>query len=79
MRRTRAPSKFCGHWLSWGSTATCSPNDVEEPDAWGLLLADFARHAGKAHAAEGVPEGQGLDRTLQLFHREFAAPTDTPS
>lgn len=51
----------------------------KEPGAWGLLLADVARHAAKAYAAEGVPEAQALDRILQLFHAEFAAPTDTPS
>jgi hypothetical protein len=51
----------------------------KEPGAWGLLLADVARHAAKAYAAEGVPEAQALDRILQLFHAELAAPTDTLS
>jgi Domain of unknown function (DUF5076) len=48
----------------------------KEPGAWGLLLADAARHAARAYAAEGVPEAQALDRILQLFHAEFASPTD---
>ncbi len=51
----------------------------KEPGAWGLLLADVARHAAKAYAAEGVPEAQALDRILQLFRAELAAPTDTLS
>jgi len=51
----------------------------KEPGAWGLLLADVARHAAKAYASEGTPEAHALDRTLQLFHAEFAAPTGTQS
>jgi len=51
----------------------------EEPGAWGLLLADIARHAAKAYAAEGVCEAHALDRILQLFRAEFAATTDTLS
>jgi hypothetical protein len=51
----------------------------KDPGAWGLLLADVARHAAKAYATKGVPEAQALDRILKLFHAELAAPTDTLS
>ncbi|WP_421917140.1 DUF5076 domain-containing protein [Mesorhizobium sp.] len=51
----------------------------KEPGAWGLLLADVARHAAKAYATEGLPEAQALDRILQLFQAEFAERTGTPS
>ncbi len=51
----------------------------KEPGAWGLLLADIARHAARAYTAEGMSEAQALDRILRLFRAEFAAPTDTLS
>ena len=50
----------------------------KDPGAWGLLLADVARHAAKAYAAEGLSEPQALDRMFQLFCAEISTPTDTP-
>jgi hypothetical protein len=48
----------------------------KEPEAWGLLLADVARHATKAYGNEGKNEAQTLARILQFFEAEFASPTD---
>jgi hypothetical protein len=37
----------------------------EEPDMWGLVLVDIARHAARAYA-----------RVVEMFESEIARPTD---
>ena len=50
----------------------------EEPDMWGLLLVDVARHAARAYARESeYTEEQALARILDMFEAEIARPTDT--
>jgi hypothetical protein len=49
----------------------------EEPDMWGLLLVDVARHASRAYARESAyTEGQALTRIVDMFEAEIARPTD---
>jgi uncharacterized protein DUF5076 len=49
----------------------------EEPDMWGLLLVDIARHAARAYAREAVmSEEEALARILDMFEAEIARPTD---
>jgi hypothetical protein len=50
----------------------------KDAGAWGLLLADVARHAAKAYAGEGRNPTDVLVRIRQLLDAEFRAPTDTP-
>jgi len=50
----------------------------EDPAAWGLLLADLARHAAKAYANEGLDPQKALDRIKQLLEVEWSEPTDSP-
>src|SRR5665213_4216257 len=50
----------------------------EEPDMWGLLLVDLARHASRAYAREsGYSEEDALARILDMFEAEIERPTDT--
>jgi hypothetical protein len=50
----------------------------EEPDMWGLLLVDLARHAARAYAREsGYSEEEALARIVDMFEAEIARPTDT--
>ena len=51
----------------------------EEPDMWGLLLVDIARHAARAYAREGgfTEEEEALTRIVDMFEAEIARPTDT--
>src|ERR1700686_1161429 len=50
----------------------------EEPDMWGLLLVDIARHASRAYARErACPEEEALTRIIDMFKAEIARPTDT--
>ena len=49
----------------------------EEPDMWGLLLVDIARHAARAYARESAyTEEEALARVVDMFEAEIARPTD---
>ena len=49
----------------------------EEPDMWGLLLVDIARHAARAYAREtSYTEAEALARVVDMFETEIARPTD---
>ena len=49
----------------------------EEPDMWGLLLVDLARHAARAYARESeFTEEEALNRILEMFEAEIERPTD---
>src|SRR5882762_11512143 len=50
----------------------------KDAGAWGLLLADIARHAASAYANEGQNSAEVLARTQQLLNAEFSQPTDKP-
>ncbi len=50
----------------------------KNPGAWGLMLADIARHAARAYANEGRDPEDVLSRIRQMFDAEFANPTDEP-
>ncbi len=48
----------------------------EEPDMWGLLLVDIARHAARAFARESnYTEGEALTRIVNMFEAAIARPT----
>jgi len=52
----------------------------EEPDMWGLLLVDIARHAARAFARESdFTEEEALARIIDMFEAEVARPTDLGS
>src|SRR3954469_13519233 len=49
----------------------------EEPDMWGLLLVDVARHAARASGREANYSGdEALNRIVEMFEAEIARPTD---
>jgi hypothetical protein len=52
----------------------------EEPDMWGLLLVDIARHAARAYAKESAfSEDEALARIIDMFEAEIERPTDLGS
>ena len=65
-------------------TAPGSPQQLtlrtawEDPAAWGLLLADIARHAALAYKREGRDATEVLKRIRQGFDAEWSSPTDDP-
>src|SRR5262249_30358623 len=49
----------------------------EEPDIWGLLLVDVARHAARAYARESDYTEEGaLAAFPDMFEAELSRPTD---
>lgn len=48
----------------------------KDPGAWGLLLADVARHAANAYEDEGSDSKVVLARIRELFDAEWFDPTD---
>lgn len=50
----------------------------KDAGAWGLLLADVARHAANAYANEGQDRVEVLGKIRQLLDAEFSRPTDNP-
>ena len=49
----------------------------DEPDMWGLMLVDIARHAARAYARESdYTEDEALTRIITMFDAEITRPTD---
>ncbi len=49
----------------------------EEPDMWGMLLVDIARHAARAFSREtDLSEQEALARIVDMFQAELARPSD---
>ena len=50
----------------------------DDPFAWGIVLADLARHIVQAEALQkrGVDKDAFLERLLEGFHAEIESPTD---
>lgn len=63
-----------------GLTVTLKSGVWEDPAAYGIMLADLARHI-----ADAFKQGQGKDfdatlhRILEGLNAEFTSPTDTPT
>jgi hypothetical protein len=52
----------------------------DEPDMWGMMLVDIARHAARAYARESeFTEDEALRRIIDMFEAEVARPTDLGS
>ena len=50
-----------------------------DPAAWGLMLADLARHVANAYAADGMDRAEALRRVYQGLQVEMESPTDEPT
>jgi Domain of unknown function (DUF5076) len=49
----------------------------DDPQMWGMMLVDIARHAARVFGKEGVcSEEEALQRILAMFEAEIANPTD---
>ncbi|MEJ2434507.1 MAG: DUF5076 domain-containing protein [Pseudolabrys sp.] len=52
----------------------------EDPDVWGLLITDVARHAARIFATETeLSEDQALAKIRAMFEAELDSPTDPGS
>ena len=49
----------------------------DDPEAWGMLIADIARHVARIYATETkMSEDDVLERVRNIFEAEMDAPTD---
>lgn len=49
----------------------------DQPDMWGMLLVDIARHAARVFEKEGVcSTEEAMERMRAMFDTELARPTD---
>jgi Domain of unknown function (DUF5076) len=52
----------------------------DDPEAWGMLIADVARHVARIYATENkFREAETLERIRALFNAELDVPTDPGS
>ena len=66
-------------WVSRGRpTFVLQPNVWKDPGAWGILLADFARHVAEADSQGArMEKAEVLRRVFAALDAERAVPTDT--
>jgi hypothetical protein len=49
----------------------------DDPEAWGMVIADIARHVARIYATEGkFKETETIERIRSLFNAEIDSPTD---
>ena len=52
----------------------------DDPEAWGMLIADVTRHVARIYATESnMPEERTLERIRNIFDAEMDAPSDLGS
>jgi hypothetical protein len=52
----------------------------DDPQAWGMLIADIARHVARIYKTEdNVPEDETIARIRDIFDAEMDAPSDPGS
>lgn len=64
-------------WIVDGGLQVALDPAFPSPDVWGILLADIARHAARAFAAdEKCGESEALARIQAMLEAELDRPTD---
>ena len=64
-------------FVAGGGLSIAFTRAFKEPDMWGMLLVDIARHAARAYARESdYSEDEALARIVEMFEAEIARPTD---
>jgi hypothetical protein len=49
----------------------------DDPEAWGMVIADITRHVARIYATEDqFPEQETIERIRALFEAEMDSPTD---
>ena len=68
-------------WLSGGNQHVSMRVGVwDDPAAWGLMLADLARHVANSYQQEkGLDRFKTLERIKAGLDAELSSPTDEPS
>src|ERR1700688_3200939 len=83
--RDKAAFEVLRVWIAeQGQHVSIRSGAWEDPFAWGIVLADLARHIALAHelqdqkADKKVDKEAFLDRLLEGFTAEIDSPTDEP-
>lgn len=64
-------------WIVEGGLQVAMQRAFDEPDVWGIMLVDIARHAARIYAQEGaMTEAEALERIRKLWAAEIGSPTD---
>src|SRR5579875_2224262 len=77
--RDKASFELLRVWVAeQGQHVSLRSGTWEDPFAWGIVLADLARHIANAEtlARKGVDKQAFLDRLLEGFDAEIDSPTD---
>ena len=63
-----------------GLQVSLRPDAWQDPNAWGLVLADIARHLADAlRQTSGLNVDDTLDEIRYMFNAELLNPTDEPT
>ena len=80
-QRDKAGFEVLRVWIAeQGQHVSIRSGAWEDPFAWGIVLADLARHIANAHALQSdkVDKEAFLERLLEGFEAEIDNPTDEP-
>ena len=80
-QRDKASFEVLRVWIAeQGQHVSIRSGAWEDPFAWGIVLADLARHIANAHQMqnEKVDKEAFLERLLEGFEAEIDNPTDEP-
>jgi len=80
-QRDRASFEVMRVWIAEkGQHVSIQSGAWEDPFAWGIVLADLARHIAHAHEMQDkkVDPEAFLERLLEGFQAEIDDPTDEP-
>jgi hypothetical protein len=80
-QRDKASFEVLRVWIAeQGQHVSIRSGAWEDPFAWGIVLADLARHIALAHELqmEGADKAAFLQRLLEGFQAEIDNPTDEP-
>ena len=80
-QRDKASFEVLRVWIAeQGQHVSIRSGAWEDPFAWGIVLADLARHIANAHHLqnEGTDTDAFLERLLEGFQAEIDNPTDEP-
>ena len=79
--RDKASFELLRVWVAeQGQHVSLRSGTWEDPFAWGIVLADLARHIVNAESMHrsGLDKDAFLERILEGFHAEIESPTDEP-
>jgi hypothetical protein len=63
--------------ISDGNLHVSLRRGFDEPETWGILLADIARHIGRIYALEtSMREDEVVEKVSAMFEAEMDRPTD---